>query len=234
MIDFSKHSKLEAFRGLPQCELDLMSIHSYQAGAFLIQETQITEHMLFLLLSGVCIADRLTPWEENFFSTYRVLPGEFIGLYEVIAPRLIKRSVSVRAKTPVSALSITGTQLMRWQTQYPSIYNWIITEVLSSQYRKHTILINTIRLNTSVGGAYYLSKLYLEYRDACYPPEFHGSVKIWETHAEISNALACDIRSVDRIVHEFSRMGLIDCVKKKIHIDSKQNNLLIEYIRSHS
>lgn len=234
MIEYSLHPMLEPLRCLPLSEQEQIFARSYPAGTFLIQEFQVTEQMLFLLLSGVCVADKLSPWEENYFSTYRVLPGEFIGLYEIISPKPIKRSISIRAKTPVAALCINGSQLLRWQIQYPTLYNWIITEVLASRYKKHIFLTNTIRLNTAVGGAYYLQKLYMEYRDACYPPGFSGLVKIWDTHEEIGNALACDVRSVDRLVREFLRLGLIECEKKKIYIDARQNELLLEYIKSHS
>ncbi len=230
MIDLSLHPKLENFRQLSAYDLSLLELRHYAPGKFLIQEDRLKDMTLFLLLKGVCVADKLKPGEEYYFSTYRVLPGEFIGLYEIISSHQTKRSISIRAKTAVTSLCIKGSEFMSWQTEYPQLYNWVIAEVLSSRYRAHTVQVNAFKLSTYSAGAYYLYNLYTEYRNACFSQEYNGPIRIWDTRSEIGNALAINVRSVDRIIKRFAELGMIDILKGKIYIDAKQSEMLKEYV----
>ncbi len=230
MIDFSLHPKLENFRQLSEDELRRFEIRQYAPKDFLIQEDRPRDMSLFLLLKGVCVADKLKLSNDYYFSTYRVLPGEFIGLYEIISPRQMNRSISIRAKTVATALCIPGMEFMRWQTEHPELYNWVIAEVLANRYRAHTFQANTFKLTTYSAGAYYLHSLYMEYRSACYPKSYTGAVRIWDTRSEIGNALALNVRSVDRIINKFLEMGMVDIKKGKIYIDEEQAEILKNYI----
>ena len=232
MIDLSMHPKLEKFRKFNKDELSRLDIQHYAPGKFLIQEDRPKDMSLFLLLKGICIADKLKPGEDHYFSTYRVLPGEFIGLYEIISPDQIKRSISICAKTLVTTLCIEGTEYLRWQTAHPDLYNWVISEVLANRYRAYILQVNAVRLNTYNAGAYYLHNLYIEYRDACYSPAYSGSVKIWDTRSEIGNALALDVRSVDRIINKFHHLDMLSVMKGKVHIDKKQDHKLSDFLDS--
>lgn len=226
MIDFSLHPKLENFRQLNEAEQSLIDVRSYAPREFLIQEDRPKDMSLFFLLKGVCVADKLKPGQDVYFSTYHVLPGEFIGLFEIISPKQVKRSISIRAKTAVTALRINGVEYMRWQSAHPELYNWVIAEVLSNRYRAHTLQVNAFKLNTYSAGAYYFHNLYTEYRDACYSPDYEGEVKIWDTRTEIGAALALNVRSVDRIINRFLELGMMEIRRGKIYITKKQASQL--------
>lgn len=232
--DQSKYPLLTLFDCLNDNSLENLSIKNYQPKEVLIRKGSCEQMCLYLLLEGICVNKQTVTDNDYSFSSRKFIPGEFIGLIELITPSPTKRYVSVIAKTPVTALEIKGHEFRQWQSAYPALYNTVISQVLRQQFFIRDIQFHCASINSLTAGAYYLSHLYDSYLTACYPSGYTGPVKIWDTRQEIGSAIARDTRSVDRIISEFLHLGFVSVHKAKLHINAGQAKLLKEYMLQRS
>lgn len=223
---------VELFRGFTAEELGRMSLVELVPGSILITENTFGDSSLFLILNGVCIGEKLNHKDDNFFAAYKVQRHEFIGLQELISPVPVKREITIRAKTAVTALKINASDFTSWQFCHPTIYNTIIYRVLTLQFQIRDLLINCVLKDSFVAGVYYLCYLYRVYLRSCYPDGYMGAVKLWDTRQEISLSLARDVRSVERVISSLRASDYLSTCKGKIHIDSKQYSRLLNLLEN--
>lgn len=223
-IDFDSYPLLDMFRGLDQEALDGMKICHFERGDYVIRADRVLNVPLYLILSGMCIRKTTDDME-----TLRILPGEFIGLQIVIAPERVTKSVDIIAKTPVEALVIKAENYRAWQMRYPKLYNDVISRVLDRQFGMRDLTRRCALLDSVSAGAFYLAYLYSAYLNVYHERGYFGEVRIWDTRREIGEAIACDVRSVDRMIQALRNLNLITIRNTKIYIDAAQAKQLGEY-----
>lgn len=202
---------------------------SFRRNDYLIREGEL-EHMdLFYVLSGVCVNDLLAGPGNNPFHRRKVLPGEFIGLQEIVSLEPRRRESAVLAKTPVEALRIPGEAFLRWQVEEPEFFKYTISSVLDTHFDLQALDAICAAKDTVKGGAFYMHYLYRAYLKGCCPPGYGEEVRIWDTRQEIAWALNRDVRSVDRMLKELREQDLIGGPKGKITIDKEQAARLAVY-----
>jgi len=234
MISLHTHPLLSIFQDLDKESLSYFSIRKFKPREHIIAANTLSPMNLFLLLEGVCVVSKAVANLENWYSTpYRIAPGDFIGLMEVISPAPVKRQAYVTARTPVTTLEISGEEVKRWQTSNPVLYNTIITRALNKQYDNRDILYHCASYNANTAGAYYLCYLYEIYCQGCYPKGYEGPVRIQETHRDLSAAIARNIRTIDRLISSFQKDKMLQVKKGSIYISKSQHEMLSDYIHLH-
>lgn len=228
-LDQSKYPALCIFDVLESEAIARLKLLRLKAKETLPQGGVGEHRNLYLILEGVCVNDILYQSTESLFVSYKLLPGEFVGLYEILSGTIPEQMPSASAKTPATVLEIPGGEMLRWQAEYPKLYNHVICEVLASHFERRHLNVNCAIKNSLMSGAYYLSYLYRAYAKGCHPTGYVGPVKIWDTRHEIGVALSCSTRSVDRIIRTFLELGFLRVVNGKITITSIQAAALDEY-----
>ncbi len=229
MINPDFHPLLSQFQELDQRSLQNFSIREFAPKEPIISANTMTPMDLFLILQGVCVVSKAVANHKTWFSTpYRITPGDFVGLVEVISPVPIKRRAHVIAKTPVTAVAIPGYEVKRWQTENKNLYNNVIVKTLDTQFNNRDMLYHCASFHSSLAGAHYLHYLYEIYSKSCYPRDYDGPVRIWETHQDLGAALICNVRTIDRLVSSFQKKGLIDIRKGSIYISRAQDQMLAQ------
>lgn len=222
---------LAIFRTLDSESKKKLIIREYKEKSPIITANTMGDMNLYLLLDGVGLVQRSVISTSQWInSPYRLVPGDFIGLRELLLPTPLKRRAIVVAKTPVHALQIDGAEFKRWQTTNGQLYNLIIANVLDKQYENRDLLFHCASANTNISGASYLNYLYQIYLEGCYTADYTGPVHIRETHQEIGCAIVKNVRSIDRCIQELQKEGLVSVRKKKLYIDADQSRRLQAYI----
>ena len=214
---------------LPVTEQALIEHISLRRQDYLIREGEFGSIDLFYVLSGVCVNDLLVRLGNTPFDSRKILPGEFIGLQELVSVKPRRRESTVLAKTSVEALRIPGKDFLRWQVEYPEFYNFVISSVLDTHFDLRAMSAICAAKDTVKGGAFYMHYLYGVYLKGCCPPDYEGAVRIWDTRQEIAQALNRDVRSVDRMLKELREQNLVGGPKGKITIDKEQAAGLAAY-----
>ena len=218
------------FSELGSESLNHFSIRHYQPKSKIVSAYSTSDINLFLVLKGICIVSSVGLSSNLWCSApYRVSPGEFFGLIEIISPTPMKRQASITAKTPVTLLSIEGQEFLRWQIAYPKLYNTVIAQIIKKHYINQDMLTHYTSSSSYCAGAQYLYYLYLIYKQGCHTDSYLGPVRIWETHQEISIAIAKNVRSVERMLSAFKEQGLIDISRGKVYINAAQAKRLSSY-----
>lgn len=222
------------FAQLDDTALKHCSIRHYQPKSIIVSANSLSDFNLFLVLKGVCLISSTTfstTSNSTFWCSapYRVTPGEFFGICEIISPTVIKRQASITAKTPVTLLAIEGQEFLRWQTEYPKLYNTVIFQILNKHYSIRNMLTYYTSSSSNHAGAQYLYYLYLTYKQGCHEDSYLGPVRIWETQKEISTAIAKNVRSVERMLSTFKEQGMINISRGKLYINAAQAKLLSSY-----
>lgn len=188
----------------------------------LIEEGSFEDN-LYLVLSGICEANRLSHPDDSLFAKYQIKPMEFIGLSEILSPDPVRRGATIIAKTPVAALKISGADFLCWPTTSLKTYNQIIHDILNKHFTVQSQLINSVFLSSYEAVVSCLSDLYERYLFACYKEGYQGKVKIWDTRKEIGLYIGRDTRSVDRAFSRLCKEELISISKGKVYIDKAQS-----------
>jgi len=228
VLDLKKYPSLTWLTPMPPEELRPLEIVHFKPREHLMREGEIGRMHLYFILEGVCVNDIEYPQDGRLFVARKVVPGEFIGIQEIIASSPERRVTSVAAKTPVAALQIPGTEFLRWQVSRPELYNFIIHSVLSLHFDVRTLNVNCAAKDTLKSGAYYLHYLYGVYAKGCHQPGYEGPVRIWDTRQEIGVALSRDVRSVDRLISTLRSRGGISVSAGKITITRAQAQQLYD------
>ncbi len=229
MINLKDSPYLSIFRELDTTSLQHFTIRELNPKDVLINANSLSGMDLYLVLKGVCLISRATVTHTPWISTpYRIGPGDFVGLSEVISPTPLRRESTVTAKTPVSILCIEQQEFLRWQIAYPKLYNKIISRVLRKQFYLRDMLYHCASAPALNAGAGFLHYLYLLYRDACYSPAYQGPVSIQENRQDLSHAIARNIRSVDRVLSTLDEKNMITLQHGSISIDAAQAARLAE------
>lgn len=213
---------LQIFSELNKNEWANICVRKLNPKESLIEEGHVLPVNLYFILEGVCIAVKKHYKDDSFFSPYKICAGEITGLREILNPAPSIHTVSIIAKTPVTALEIQGDVFLSWRIHYGITYNQIIRAVLCQHFTSRKLMINCTTKDSLTAGAYYLHTLYKLYRDSCYPKSYHGDVKIWDTRSEIAAALGRNIRSVDRVIQVFMKKQYLSLFKGKIHMNEQQ------------
>ena len=233
MINLSYSPELSIFQGLDETILERFAIREFQPKEHIIVANTLTPLNLFLILRGVCVVSKAIINYDTWCSTpYRITSGDFVGLIEAISPIPIKRMAYVTAKSPVVTLEIPYDEVRRWQTEEPELYNIAVIRTLDKQFNTRDILYHCSSLRAPLAGAYYFQYLYEIYQKSCYPENYRGPVRIWETHQDLSDAIVRNIRTIDRLISDFQNMGMLDIVKKSIYINHEQYLLICQYIKN--
>lgn len=227
-LNLNKYPALHWLIPTPPEELRLLEIVHFKPREYLMREGEIGRMHLYFILEGVCVNDIEYPLDGRLFVARKVVPGEFIGLQEIIAASPERRFTSVIAKTPVTALQIPGSEFLRWQQARPALYNFIIHSVLTLHFDVRTLNMICAAKDTLKSGAYYLHYLYGVYAKGWNRPGYEGPVRIWDTRQEIGVALSRDVRSVDRLISALRDRGCISVAGGKITITHVQAGQLYE------
>ena len=213
---------LGVFCGMNRDELIKLPVRHYAPKEALILEGTSSKKELYFLLHGVCAGEekRKTGCNENLYIKYP--KGYFLGLMEIISPKTDQRLITICAQTDVYALIIDGKTLLRWQCQYPDVYNSIISHVLAFHFRIQQLLCNCTFQTPYAACIFYLCHLYETYLNSCYEKDYSKKVKIPDSREEIRHYLAKDIRTINRILNQLKSQNLISVIKGKIHIDKQQ------------
>lgn len=213
---------LSVFHGIIREELIQLPVRHYAPKDALITEGTSSKKELYFLLHGVCAGEekRKTGRNENLYIKYP--KGYFLGLLEIISPKTDQRLITICAQTDVYALIIDGKTLLRWQCQYPAIYNTIIAHVLTFHFQMQRLFLSCTFHAPYPACIYYLCTLYEIYRDSCYGKDYSQKVKILDSREEIRHYLAKDVRTINRILNQLKSQELISVMKGKIHIDQNQ------------
>jgi CRP-like cAMP-binding protein len=228
VLDLSRYPSLKWLAPLPPEGLQPLEIVRFKPREYLMREGEVGRMHLYFILEGVCVNDKEYPQDGRLFVARKVVPGEFIGLQEIIAASPERRVTSVVAKTPVTALQIPGAEFLRWQLARPELYNFIIHSVLSLHFDVRTLNMICAAKDTLKSGAYYLHYLYGVYAKGCHRPGYEGPVRIWDTRQEISVALSRDVRSVDRLISALRGRGCISVEAGKITVTQAQARQLYD------
>lgn len=231
MISLHTHPLLSIFQDLDKEALSCFSIRKFEPREHIITANTFSPTNLFLILEGVCVVSKAVINQEIWYSApYRLAPGDFIGLVEVISPTPMKRQAYVTARTPVTTLEIPGEEVKRWQAASPVLYNTIITRTLNKQYDNRDILYHCASYSANTAGAYYLCYLYEIYCQGCYSEGYEGPVRIQETHRDLSAAITRNIRTIDRLISSFQKDKMLQVKKGSIYISKSQHEMLSDYI----
>ncbi len=235
MINCNDSPYLSIFRELDSSSFKYFDIREFQPKSSIITSGEISELNLYMILEGVCSVDRppysYNPWAS---ASYRIAPGDFIGLLEIISPFPMRRQASVLARTHTLVLCIDGREFLRWQTRNPGLYNLIIAKTIEKLHRSRELLYHCASYSSTAAGASYLHYLYLIYKKGCYPPDYPGPVRIRETRTDIACAIIRNTRSVDRMLTFLKKKDMVYVQNGTITIDSRQAELLAEYVAGES
>ena len=213
------------FRDFSAEQLTRFAIVHFSPKETLIEEGSFEDN-LYLVLSGICEATRISHLDNPLFAKYKIKPMEFIGLSEILSPEPVRRGATIMAKTSVTALKIPSIDFLSWPTTSLKTYNQIIHNILNKHFNIQSQLINSVFLSSYEAVVSCLCTLYEQYLFACYKDGYEGKVKIWDTRKEIGLYIGRDARSVDRAFSRLCKEELISISKGKVYIDQKQSKQL--------
>lgn len=210
-----------------------MSVVTYSAGETILTENAVDDASFFYILQGVA-EGRKTSVENISRGTYyvptKLEKGDFVGLFEALQSEPRRRNLGIYAKSDVVALKISQYQLFRWIDGNPTVIKNVFSAILSLSWRQRETITSIHIHSTHVRTAYHLRMLHAVYLRSCYEENYTGSLRILDTRQELSTAVGCSVRTIDRVVSDFREMGMIDIRKGKIYIDFAQADRLQKYI----
>ncbi len=219
-------------------DFEQLSICRFPAGKLLMKEANCDDNAAYYLLEGVgegvCSTVQDQENDGLYYVPTKLEKDSFVGFSEAIEKTLMERTISIRAKSDVTALKIPKKVIHRWGREKTEFLMVIFKKILSHSWRQRAVVSSSNSHSTDIRLALHLQYLYQIYANSCYPPGYAGSVRLLDTHQEIACAIGCSGRTVDRAITSFSKQGRITVKRGKIHLDRAQYQALWEYIEKNA